>query len=118
MKPLTRKNVMFNGIMKKRSKDILMVGKKEYRVTDFLAKRIQRKKWLLGLMTVIFTFIYMFALEPFRDIPFEGVNERFMEGMSITFLFLAAIVLGFVSISLLLLPKDIEEHVIEEFYMK
>ena len=116
MKPLTRKNVMFNGIMKKKSKDILVVGKKEFRITDSLVKRIKVKNWLLGLMTFILTFIYMFALEPLRDVPFEGVNELFLDGLWMTFLFLAAIILGFVSLSLLLLPKDIEVEVIEEIY--
>lgn len=74
------------------------------------------KNWLLRLMTFILTFIYMFALEPLRDVPFEGVNELFLDGLWMTFLFLAVIILGFVSLSLLLLPKDIEVEVIEEIY--
>lgn len=113
MSKLTRRKVMLNGMLKKGNKDILVVGHKEYRISEELAKRIRIKNILLGLETIVYTFIYLFSIEKYRDMPFKGIDKYFMEGLNKTFIFLFFVAAGFVITSLLLLPKDIEKYVEE-----
>ncbi|WFA07824.1 hypothetical protein [Tissierella sp. Yu-01] len=110
---LTRREVMLNGMIKKGKKNILEVGHKNYRITDELAKRIRIKNLLLGFETVVLTFIYLFSIEKYRDMSFKGMDKYFMEGLNKTFVFLFLVAAGFIITSLMLLPKDIDNHVKE-----
>lgn len=97
--------------MKKGTKNILKIGKEHYKITNYLAKRIRIRMWLLGLMTVVLTFLYQLSLEQFREIPFAGMDNHFMQGLKGTFLFLFSIIVGFILISVLTIPKNIEKHI-------
>lgn len=110
---LTRRKVMLNGMLKKGKKNILEVGHKNYRISDELAKRIRIKNLLLSFETLVLTFIYLFSVEKYRDMPFKGMDKYFMEGLNKTFIFLFLVATGFIITSLLLLPEDIEKHVEE-----
>lgn len=117
MDNLTRRNVMIYGMMKKRKKNILEVKERNFLITDFLAKRIKLKKWLLGSMTFILSIIYFISIEQYNDIPFaEAETEVWIEGLTTTFLFMFSIVIGFIVISMILIPKDSHNHIKKEVF--
>ncbi|MCC5894408.1 MAG: hypothetical protein JJU16_03030 [Alkalibacterium sp.] len=117
MNRLTKRDVMLKGVIKDRKKNILEVGKRRYLVTDYLIKTIRLKKWLLGLMTVLFSLAYHFNMGRYYDIPFaEAESVVIVEGLTITFLFMLAVVGGYILISIVLIPKDFEKHIRKELF--
>lgn len=103
--------------MKKHTKNILEVKDRNFLITDVLAKRIRLKKWLLGSMTLILSIIYFISIEQYNDIPFAEVeSEVWIEALTTTFLFMLAIVIGFIVISMLLVPKDLNKHIKKELF--
>ncbi|SEL37009.1 hypothetical protein SAMN04488700_0594 [Carnobacterium iners] len=117
MDRLTKRKIMFNGVMKKREKNVLEVGTKKYLITNFLAKRLRLKNWLLGLMTLVFSLIYLFSIEKYSNVPLDGANSYLLiEGLTTTFLFLFSIVIGFIAISVMLIPKELEKYIKNELF--
>ena len=113
MSSLTRKQVMWNGVLEKGNKNILRVGIKKYRITNDFSKKVRLKNRIIGLMTAVFTFFYLFSIEKYREIPLEGNNELLLQGLNLTFIFLFSIVSSFIIISLLILPKNMEQYIQE-----
>ena len=110
----TRRKVMLSGMTKRGKKNILELGENTYKISNELAKRIRIKNILLVFEVFILTFIYFFSIEKYRDIPFNGIDENLLDGLNITFVFMFIVVALFIITSHLLLPKDIEEHIMEE----
>lgn len=105
---------MLNGMPKRGKKNILQVGETTYKISDELDKRLRIKNIILGLEVFVLTLVYLFSIEKYRDISFEGIDENFIDGLNITFIFMLIVVVAFIITSNLLIPKDIEEHIVEE----
>ncbi len=119
MKEITRTTVMFQGVLKKKDRSILIIKEKEYKISDVLSKKLRLKNFLLGAETFILTWVYLLNIEKFRDIPFKGADPAVLtEGLALTFLFLFAVAGSFLVTSLLLIPEDISlllEELDEDF---
>lgn len=116
MNRLTRRTIMANGMMKKGSKNILEVKKRQFIVTESLAKRVQMREWALSAMMFIFTISYLFYMEQHYDTPFTGIDDTFIDALAITFVFMFAVVIGAVLISILFIPKDFDKYIEKEIF--
>lgn len=117
MARLTRRDLMLKAIIKNRKKNIIEIGKRKYPVTDYLSKKNRLKKWVLGTMMMVLSFSYFFYMERYDDIPFaEAEVSVIVEGFTITFLFMFSVVVGFILISLMFIPKDFQKHIKKELF--
>lgn len=115
---MTRKSILISGLLNKKKKNVLEVKGKRYLITDFLAKRIRLKEWLLGLMVFTLTILWGIILHPYSSMPIDSAadlgSDAFVEALAITIIYMLAVVIGFIVISVRLVPKNIEEHIKEE----
>ena len=69
---------------------------------------------LLGFFTVIFTFLYFKAGEKYQNILLRDAGGKvILEGISLSFMFLLALLLMFLTVSAFLIPKNLQEHLKE-----
>ncbi|HCW73454.1 MAG TPA: hypothetical protein DHM90_06260 [Clostridiaceae bacterium] len=114
MKKITRRKVILSGVMKKGSPQIMDLGGDSYRITDELAKKMKLKSVLLFVQTLVLTLFYLFTMDKFRDIPFKGADGAVIaEGLTYTMIFLILMFSAFVITSVMIIPWDVADHMIE-----
>ncbi len=90
------------------------MGSVSYRITDELGKKMKLKSFLLFVETLVLTLLYLLSMDRFRDIPFKDApGSVIAEGLTYTLIFLILMVSGFILTSLLLIPRDVYEHMVE-----
>lgn len=90
------------------------LGGDSYRITDELAKKMKLKSVLLFVQTLVLTLFYLFTMDKFRDIPFKGTDGAVIaEGLTYTMIFLILMFSAFVITSVMIIPWDVADHMIE-----
>lgn len=106
-----RKSLIFNGTFRKRNHRIVDIGTASYVVTEDLRKKLELRNVLLGVFTVVLSLLYFRAGEKYEDILLQDASPAILvEGMGLSLLFLISLLLMFLTVSLVLIPKDVSNH--------
>lgn len=114
MEKKLRRDLMLKGHFRKRNKEVFDIGSRSFTISKELRKRLRIRDVLLGFFTVIFTFLYFNAGEKYQDILLKDAGGKvILEGISLSFMFLFALLLMFFTVSAFLIPKNLQEHLKE-----
>ncbi|SFO02910.1 hypothetical protein [Proteiniclasticum ruminis] len=105
---------MLKGHFRKGNKAVFDIGSRSFTISEELRRRLKIRNVLLAFFTVIFSFLYFKAGEKYQDILLkEAGGKVILEGISLSFMFLLALLLMFLTVSAFLIPKNLQEHLTE-----
>ncbi|MEC6748589.1 hypothetical protein VXN63_08515 [Marinilactibacillus sp. XAAS-LB27] len=114
----SRRKIIVDGMLKKRTKNQMTVGDRVFLISDELARRIRKRNWLIGSTTFLLSLIYLYSMEKF-NMPASEVNIGdgvYSQGLSYTFIFISAVVILAVIFLVTAIPKNVQDHIIKELY--
>lgn len=106
-----RKSLIFKGTFRKRNHRIVEIGTASYVVTEDLRKKLELRNVLLGVFTVVLSLFYFRAGEKYQYILLQDASPAIIvEGMGLSLLFLVSLLLMFLTVSFVLIPIDVSNH--------
>ncbi|MFL2076301.1 hypothetical protein ACEN4P_04565 [Marinilactibacillus psychrotolerans] len=114
----SRRKIILDGMIKKRTKNQMTVEDRVFLISEDLTKRLRARTILIVGITLLLSLTYNFFMERYDILisELEPSSGIFSEALSYTIVFIIVLGIGFATISLLAIPKNVHDHIIKELY--